>query len=316
MNSKFLIRDFFLLSFFVFTLRASANEEKNNTNKIETDNCSLSPSRKSTHVYFVEKGVDPNLLSLDLYGFDEKLSGATKKSCPLYPVLIYVHGGGWQNGDKKNAMRMKPDLFNSQGFIFISVNYRLSPKVMHPVQVQDLARAVDWVLKNISRWGGDPEKISLMGHSAGAHLVSLLATHPSHLKKIANINGGQLRCVVSNDTAVYNIPDVVSSRADSHEVQNIFVSIGRDSQVLRDASPSLQIKKSSKLPQFLVITRGSARRRRTASEFVDVLKGVGAQVQTLTLSDLSHSQVNTLIGSPNDLRVTPEVVKFLEKCKR
>jgi arylformamidase len=71
---------------------------------------------KSTVEYKTISGVDPNLLSLDIYHFGQT---AAEK-----PIIIYVHGGGWRIGDKKNSMGNKKSLFSSLGYLLISVNYR------------------------------------------------------------------------------------------------------------------------------------------------------------------------------------------------
>jgi len=92
--------------------------------------------------YATVNGVDPNLLSLDIYA----PSGAKD-----LPVMLMIHGGGWANGDKANpdVGINKVDYFTAQGTIYVSINYRLSPDVQHPAHVQDVAAAVSWVLENI-----------------------------------------------------------------------------------------------------------------------------------------------------------------------
>ena len=82
------------------------------------------------------------------------------------PVVIWIHGGAWQIGDKANV-QLKPKAFSEQGFVFVSVNYRFHPKVTSKEQAGDIARAIRWVHDHIGDHGGDPGRVFLMGHSAG-----------------------------------------------------------------------------------------------------------------------------------------------------
>jgi acetyl esterase/lipase len=98
-----------------------------------------------------------------------------------FTVALFVHGGGWCQGDKS----MYADVGNylaRQGIGAVLVNYRLSPEVRHPAHVQDVAAAVAWVWRHIASYGGDAGRLSLSGHSAGGHLVSLLATDETLLR--------------------------------------------------------------------------------------------------------------------------------------
>jgi len=85
------------------------------------------------------------------------------------PVVVWVHGGGWMRGSK-DEVDSKPAAFAEKGFVFVAVNYRFIPHVIMDTIVRDVAKSVGWVHANISRHGGDPNRIFLMGHSAGAQL--------------------------------------------------------------------------------------------------------------------------------------------------
>ena len=123
-------------------------------------------------------GSDSELLSLDVY--------STASQEEKQPVVIWVHGGAWAYGSKEHSMPDKVPFFENLGYVLVSVNYRLSPfpadldnpnRIKHPNQVEDVAAAVHWVYDNIEKYGGDRKKLAIMGHSAGAHLVALLATN-------------------------------------------------------------------------------------------------------------------------------------------
>ncbi len=98
-----------------------------------------------------------------------------------FPVALFVHGGGWISGDK--AMCGHVGSFLARHGIGAAVmNYRLSPEVRHPAHVEDVAAAFAWVRRNVGAFGGDTRRLSVVGHSAGGHLVSLLATDEAHLQ--------------------------------------------------------------------------------------------------------------------------------------
>ena len=93
---------------------------------------------------------------------------------PPLPILVFIHGGGWMNGDKSIYRRICA-LYAQAGFLVCNVNYRLTPQYCYPVQVQDVAEAVYWAYRNSEAYGGDPSRIFLAGDSAGAHLASCYA---------------------------------------------------------------------------------------------------------------------------------------------
>src|SRR5918912_3405987 len=103
------------------------------------------------------------------------------KGAKNLPVVFWIHGGGWQTGDKKEV-QLKPRAFNDKGFVFVSTNYRLLPAVDMATIVRDVARAVRWVHDHIAEHGGDPKRLFIMGHSAGAQLAALLCTDDRYLK--------------------------------------------------------------------------------------------------------------------------------------
>ncbi len=99
------------------------------------------------------------------------------------PVIVFVHGGYWHGGDK-SEYRFLAESFVQHGYVFVAINYRLAPGTVFPGFVQDAARAVRWVSGHIRRFGGDPERVALVGHSSGAHTVSLLSVDASYLEGV------------------------------------------------------------------------------------------------------------------------------------
>lgn len=97
------------------------------------------------------------------------------------PVLVYVHGGGWVIGDKREQGLPLMAFLASQGWVCVTVNYRLSPRATWPDHLVDVKRAVAWVKKSIGDYGGDPGFVAVSGGSAGGHLASLVALTPQEL---------------------------------------------------------------------------------------------------------------------------------------
>jgi acetyl esterase/lipase len=96
------------------------------------------------------------------------------------PVIVSLYGGALTAGDKSEQPYVG-ERFAEAGYVAVLINYRLSPTVAHPAHAEDAATAVAWVKKNIAKYGGDPNKIVLTGHSAGAYLISLLLLDPRYL---------------------------------------------------------------------------------------------------------------------------------------
>ena len=91
------------------------------------------------------------------------------------PVMVYIHGGAWMIGDKRE--QGKPMMYElvARGWVCVAINYRLSPKATWPDHIVDVKRAVAWVKEHIAEYGGDPRFVAVSGGSAGGHLCALLA---------------------------------------------------------------------------------------------------------------------------------------------
>ena len=108
------------------------------------------------------------------------------------PMVVYFHGGALQNGTKAIGEGLAQQLA-ARGIGLVSANYRLSPSVMHPGHMEDATAAFVWTKKNIKSYGGDPNRVFVSGHSAGAYLAALMALDPSYLAahgmKLSDIRG-------------------------------------------------------------------------------------------------------------------------------
>lgn len=141
------------------------------------------------------------------------------------PVMVSIHGGGWYAGDKNNFDEYKPKFFNELGMIYVSINYRLCrpysttndgvygdwdvTRVKFPTNVQDCANALKWIRDNISNYGGNPNNINLLGHSAGAHLALLLSTNTDYIDA-AGVPISSIKSCTAIDTTFLNISNTIS----------------------------------------------------------------------------------------------------------
>lgn len=97
-----------------------------------------------------------------------------KDTTVTHDVFVFFHGGSWRGG-KKDTYRFIGKRMARKGFVAVMVNYRLAPNVRYEQMAEDCAYAVDWIYKNISKYGGAPDKITVAGHSAGGHLAALIS---------------------------------------------------------------------------------------------------------------------------------------------
>lgn len=265
--------------------------------------------------YATVPNVDPGLVSLDLWRPDPLDASA------LAPVVIWVHGGGWRRGDKANGCCDKVNLFVGRGWIFASVNYRLSPdppelgdpdRVRYPVHEQDVAAAVAWLYSNVADYGGDPSRMALLGHSAGAHLVAIVSTDASFLGA-HGLGLEVIRCTGSLDTEGYDIPDTMADPTDEQSAlyENAF---GSEPAVWAQASPQTHVAAGRDIPPFLLVSRGSDDRRAQVAAFAESLIEAGVSATVIDAAGYSHAEVNQKIGDPKDHVMTPAVMSFLEAC--
>ena len=249
-------------------------------------------------------GAATRLTSLDLY--------PPATGCPA-PVVMWVHGGGWQRGDKKNQVADKIRLFNDLGWVLVSVNYRLTDPssaepVVYPTHNEDVAAAVAWVHDNIARYGGDRDQIALLGHSAGAQIVASVGTDERYLGA-HGLTLSNVRCVGALDTEGFDV-----SRAASRGLAIYRAAFGDDPATWADASPMQHIAMGKNTPAFLVVERGTPARRRVEHTFADALREAGVPVTVLDAGALTHAQVNAQIGARGDTVMTRPLTTFLTDC--
>lgn len=235
------------------------------------------------------------------------------------PILIWVHGGGWHKGSRAQLGEHKERFFKARRAIIVSVDYRLSngsldvdgTPIQFPDHPLDVADAVTWVHDHAASWGGDPSNITLLGYSAGGHLVSLVATNPAWLGEVQP----DIRCVAALDIEALDIVTHMENTDPEDRTWELYhTAFGDDPQVWADASPISWIRSDQALPDFLLVRRGKPQRRAIADAFAARVESTGARV-TLVDADLyDHDQIHRMIGDPADLTLSPPLATFLDRC--
>ena len=263
--------------------------------------------------------------------YDESAPGDPLRRLDVYPqptgdgapVVMWVHGGAWAVGDKRNQLTDKIPFFASDGFLFISVNYRLSPSpgatptpepVRHPTHAEDVARAVAWVKAHAAEYGGDGTRVVLLGHSAGAHLVSLVATSPT-LLAAHGLDPADIRCTGALDTEGYDVAAVLADATGMLRTTYLN-AFGEDPTTWVEASPITHVRAGAGIGAFLLARRGTAARQAVTNRFRDALVAAGVPADIVAVDAYSHEGVNDAVGRPGETTLTPALRDFLAECVR
>jgi acetyl esterase/lipase len=227
---------------------------------------------------------DPIRHKLDLY---------LPKGEKDFPVVLFVHGGSWRHGDKSflGVYEALGTFLARQGIGAVVINYRLSPAVRHPEHIRDVARAFAWTHKNIAAYGGRPDRVFVCGHSAGGHLVALLATDPEWLKA-EGLTSDAIRGVIS-----------LSGVFDLGELPSWLVSatFGTGADVIAAASPIRQARGG--LPPFLILYADQdlpGCDRKPAETFAKALRDKGTKAETLEVRSGNHFKMMLSAVVPGD----------------
>jgi acetyl esterase/lipase len=235
------------------------------------------------------------------------------------PVVFWIHGGGWQAGDKGDVQR-KPQAFTEKGYVFVSTNYRLLPNVDMGTIVRDVAKSIRWVHDHIAESGGDPDRLLVMGHSAGAQLAALVCTDDRYLKaeglSLAIVKG----CVpVDGDT--YDVPAIIETaetRRRAHgQPQAKFghrEKFGDDPAKHRDFSAVTHVAGGKGIPPFLILyvaehPDNTAQAQRLAA----ALKGAGVPATAFGARETWHTKINDDLGRPED-PATKALFEFVDEA--
>jgi arylformamidase len=253
-------------------------------------------------------GVEDEKRTLDVY---------SPTDAKKLPVVFWIHGGGWQAGDKSDV-KLKPQWFMEKGFVFVSINYRLLPAVEMGTLTRDVAKAFGWVEKHIAEYGGDPKRVLVGGHSAGAQLAALICIDERYLKE-EGVSFDVLKGCVPVDGDTYDVPvaiEVAETRWRLYGMKPPKMGhrekFGGEMAKIRDFSAVYHVEKEKGIPPFLILhvadhpdTSAQAFRLGT------VLKEAGVGVRVFGAKATYHEKLNDDLGVAGDA-ATKALGEFVE----
>ena len=225
------------------------------------------------------------------------------------PVLVFIHGGGWSIGDKRHSAAPKAAHFTGEGWAFASVNYRLVPAATVEQQAADVASALAWLRANAAAQSLDPDRIVLMGHSAGAHLAALVGTDPSYLAS-TRVPMTAIDGIILLDGAGYDIAQQMARPG--NPVAGMYdAAFGREPARQRALSPTLHTA-APNVANWLVLPVAQRPDSTAQSNgLVAALKSAGSNAKVVPVPGESHGSLNKGLGEAGDF-ATGEVDRFLQ----
>jgi acetyl esterase/lipase len=255
---------------------------------------------------YADKGHERQVL--DVYSFQ----GAKNA-----PVVFWIHGGGWQTGDKKDV-QLKPKVFCEKGFVFVSINYRLLPAVEMGDIIRDIAKALHWTHDHVAEYGGDPKRIFVMGHSAGAQLAALVCIDDRYLKA-EGVSLEVIKGCVPVDGDTYDVPAIIATaeaRWAAHGLPKAKFGhrekFGNDPAKHKDFSAVTHVAKGKNIPPFLILyVSGHPDVTAQAQRLGNVMKEAGLPVTLFGARESTHNKLNADLGLPDD-PATKALYEFLD----
>jgi acetyl esterase/lipase len=265
------------------------------------------PTPTKSSIPYVENGHERQVL--DIYA---------PPNAKDLPVVFWIHGGGWQTGDKSDV-KLKPQWFMDHGFVFVSTNYRLWPNVDMGTLIRDVAKSFGWAQKHIAEYGGNPKRVLIGGHSAGAQLAAILCTDERYLKAEGVSFDVLLGCVpVDGDT--YDIPAMIETAETRLRVhgfpppkQGHRIKFGDTAEKHKDFSAVTHIARGKGIPPFLILYVNdhpdtSIQARRLGA----VLKEAGIPSTLFGARETNHVKLNDNLGIVDD-PATKALTEFVDK---
>jgi acetyl esterase/lipase len=219
------------------------------------------------------------------------------------PVLMMVHGGGWRRGDKamRSVIENKIKRWVPKGFVFISINYRMLPDSDPLQQAGDVIRALAIAQSNAATWGGDASKFILMGHSAGAHLVSLVAANSS---KAIKLGARPWLGTVSLDSAALDVVEIMQRK----HFRLYDPAFGSDVSYWKSASPVHQLTPAARPILAVCSSTRPDKPCSQAHHFADAASSLGVRA-SVSEQAMTHREINQDLGLPG--KYTDAVERFM-----
>lgn len=231
------------------------------------------------------------------------------------PVVFWIHGGGWTSGSKAEV-GLKPECFTAHGCVFVSTNYRLLPEVDMGALVGDVACALGWVHRSIAAHGGDPDRIFVMGYSAGAQLAALLCTD-DRLLRAEGVPFSALKGCVPVDGDTFDLPAIIATAETRRRVHGQpepkathRAKFGTEVQH-REFSAVTHIAPNKGIPPFLILhIEANPDTTIQAQRLGSALTDAGIAARVLGDPEATHRGIDQRLGAPGHPN-TEAVLAFL-----
>ena len=241
---------------------------------------------------------------------------ATKPAKPA-PVIFWIHGGGWRGGEKTNV-QLKPKFFTDLGYVFVSTNHRYVTAVPMNEIFADVAKSLRWTHDHAPEFGGDPNRIVIMGHSSGAQLAAYLAIDERPLKAVG-LSLAMFKGCVPVDADTFDVPAVISLATANRQAagkpepkyghREIF---GGKPELWTEYSAVTHVVAGKGIPPFLILyDAAAALTPDQARRLEKALTSKGISAKAYGAQNTNHGKINADLGLPDDPS-TAELLSFLK----
>jgi arylformamidase len=230
------------------------------------------------------------------YGQDakQKLDFWKAPGASRAPLVVYVHGGGWSKGDKATGTGTKPSFYNGMGHAFASLNYRLVPDATVEQQAADIAAALAHLRANADKMGFDANQITLMGHSAGAHLVALVSSDTRYLE-VAKVPVSAIKGTILLDGAGYDVAKQMAYPG--NRVQEMYgAAFGQDPARQKALSPITHVGGADVGNWLLLHVERRVDAGNQSDDLARALGAKGVKAKVVPVPDATHMSVNKDAG--------------------
>jgi len=297
----FVILIIIFIIFVVVIVKRIGNKFRSENSPSSPISTPLSPiiSAKTTKNIFYSN--DSELNRLDIY---------SPENADDNPVLIYIHGGSLQAGDKEMNLGEKKDFFVKNGFVFVSINYRLSSKendIKYPTHLNDAITAVNWIYDNIKSYGGSRENIYILGFSGGAHLAASVMAKMDDVA-VKKINP-KIKGFVLLDGIMYDIKMIKDAKPVLFSML-YKLPFGNSDETLKKASPTTYITSGKNIAKSLIFYTDKDLDDVESKLLYKKLIDNGYYSELVYVPNITHEEISTNIGKIDDA-VTKKIVEFL-----
>jgi acetyl esterase/lipase len=245
-------------------------------------------------------------------GRDIKLDVSWPAGEGPFPVLVWVHGGGWEYFSKEGNEGMARYITN-RGYVVVNANYRMAKEVTMKTMVEDAFGIVIWTKDNIEKYNGDPNRVAVSGHSAGGHLESMVTVacgDPYFTPTYKSEKGND--CTVKASIPVSGIYDFTERGEEKVDwTTKIFgVSYKEDPELYEKCSPISYVK--ADLPPQLIVYAEKEGLRPAAEDWVNRMKETGAPVESYMEPGVNHAWPSFHWRKPAQ-NTYDRMIKFLDE---